>query len=64
MITKYGYIGSQVRALAVNYHGSDDDELEESNIHDTVMMMGLRTAYFLTQPRRIEKVKELEEVKK
>lgn len=48
-----GYMGSPAIALAVNPHGSDDDELEEKNAHDTVIMMGLKTAYFLTQPREL-----------
>jgi len=58
MVTKQGYRGSRTRALAVNPHGSDDDELEKKNINDTVMMMGLKTAFFLTQPRRFEKIEK------
>lgn len=61
-----GYRGSAARALAINPHGSDDDELEERNANDTVILMGLQTAHFLTRPRRLEEVKpkELEEITK
>lgn len=48
-----GYTGSPVRALAINPHGADDDELEEKNAHDTVMMMGMRTAYLLIHSREL-----------
>jgi hypothetical protein len=66
IINDDGYRGSPARALAVNPHGADDDELEEVNANDTVMMMGMRTAMFLMEPRKHEEVvlpKELEEVK-
>jgi hypothetical protein len=53
VISTPGYKGSQVRALAVNPYGADDDELEEKDAHETVIMMGRRTAYFLTQPREL-----------
>jgi len=62
MTSENGYIGSPLRALAINPHGSDDDELEEHDSNKTVYMMGLKTAYFLTQPR--EPVKEVIEIPK
>jgi hypothetical protein len=53
IIDSYGYRGSPARALAVNLHGADDDELEERDAHKTAMMMGLKTAMFLMQPREL-----------
>jgi len=51
-----GYKGSPARALAINPHGSDDDELEEYEANDTVFRMGLETAIFLIRPRTLEDV--------
>ncbi|MBW2966702.1 hypothetical protein KY342_06385 [Candidatus Woesearchaeota archaeon] len=56
IINFYGYKGSPARALATNLHGADDDELEERDAHKTAIMMGLKTAFFLTQPRKLVKI--------
>lgn len=53
-----GYMGSPARALAVNPHGSDDDELEEKNANDTVYGIGIQTMMFLLQPREVVESQE------
>jgi hypothetical protein len=55
------YKGSRAIALALNDHGSDDDELEEKEAHKTQFFMGLKTAFFLTQPRELVGAKSDEE---
>lgn len=53
-----GYKHSPARALAINPHGSDDDdELEEKNINDTIYGIGMKTMMFLLQPREEVKSK-------
>jgi hypothetical protein len=53
-----GYKGSPARALAVNPHGADDDELEARDANNTVYGIGLHTMIILLQPRE-EPVKEV-----
>jgi hypothetical protein len=45
------YKGSEARALAINPHGSDDDEIEGKNACETVYGIGTRTMMLLLNPR-------------
>ena len=53
MLLERRHRGSAARALAVNPHGSDDDELEAREANATVYGIGLHTMRLLLKPREL-----------